>query len=82
MSLNKFFSVPVEPVDPKAPVILGPLQFQFKGNIYECIGDGCYFEFMQFEYLIETRDYKTIENRIINQTKDHGDGQVYLKIIK
>lgn len=82
MSLNKFFSVPVEPVDPTAPVVLGPLQFKFKGKVYECIGDGQYFEFMQFEHLIQTHDYKTLENRIINQTKDHGNGQVYLKIIE
>jgi hypothetical protein len=81
MSLNKYFSFPVAPKDPNGPVVLGPLQFRYKGVVYECVGDGCYFEFMQFEHLIETQDWVTLKNRIINQTIDHGTG-VYLKIIQ
>lgn len=83
MSLNKFFSMPVKPVDPNGPVVLGPLQFRFKGITYECIGDGCYFEFMQFEHLIETQDFVTLQNRIINQLVSRGGGVgPFLKIIE
>ena len=82
MSFNKFFSAPSTPTVPTKSKTLGPLQFQFKGKVYECIGDDCEFQYKQFQYLIATNDYGTLQNRIINQTKDHGDGQVYLKIIE
>ena len=57
------------------------LQFKFKGITYECIGEDKEFQYDQFKFLLEEQDYVTLQNRIINQTKDYGDG-VALKIIK
>ena len=57
------------------------LQFKFKGTTYECIGDDKEFQYDQFTFLLKEQDYVTLQNRIINQTKDYGDG-VALIIIK
>lgn len=57
------------------------LQFKFNGKTYECIGDGKEFQYEQFMFLLRESDYVTIQNRIINQTKDFGFG-VFLKEIK
>lgn len=51
--------------------------FKFKGKIYEltdkweetCVNDSKEFQLEQFNYLIKTKDFTTIENRIINQEK-------------
>jgi hypothetical protein len=51
--------------------------FKFKGKAYEltdqweetCINDSKEFQLEQFQYLIETGDYATLENRINNQIK-------------
>lgn len=51
--------------------------FKFKGKIYKltnkweetCVNDSKEFQLEQFNYLIETKDYTTLENRIINQEK-------------
>lgn len=59
------------------------LQFKFKGITYECIGEDKEFQYDQFKFLLKEQDYVTLQNRIINQTKDYGDGEgVALKIIK
>lgn len=42
-------------------------QFKYKGKPYECIGDDKDFQIEQFKFLLETRDYITLKNRIINQ---------------
>lgn len=57
------------------------LQFKFKGITYECIGEDKEFQYDQFKFLLKEKDYVTIQNRIINQTKDYGDG-VALTIVK
>lgn len=56
------------------------LQFKFKGEIYECIGEGKEFQHEQFQFLLKEKDYVTLKNRIINQTKDFGEG-IFLKKI-
>ena len=51
--------------------------FNFKGKVYAftdqweetCLNDSKEFQLEQFNYLIKTKDYTTIENRIINQEK-------------
>lgn len=51
--------------------------FKFKGKKYEftdkweetCLNDSKQFQLEQFKYLLETHDYTTLENRIINQIK-------------
>lgn len=51
--------------------------FKFKGKIYKltdkweetCLNDSKEFQLEQFNYLIKTKDYTTLENRIINQEK-------------
>jgi len=51
--------------------------FKFKGKIYKltdkweetCVNDSKEFQLEQFNYLIKTKDYTTLENRIINQEK-------------
>ena len=59
------------------------LQFKFKGITYECIGEDKEFQYNQFKFLLEEQDYVTLQNRIINQTKDYNDGEgVALIIIK
>jgi hypothetical protein len=53
------------------------MQFTFKGRTYEltdkweetCLNDSKEFQLEQFEHLIKTRDYVTLENRVINQEK-------------
>lgn len=42
-------------------------QFKYRGKIYECIGEDREFQIEQFKFLLETRDYITLQNRIINQ---------------
>ena len=41
--------------------------FQFKGKRYECISETRDFDIIQFNTLIEWKDYNTIKNRIVNQ---------------
>jgi hypothetical protein len=41
--------------------------FQFRGKRYECISETRDFDIMQFNTLIEWKDYNTIKNRIVNQ---------------
>ena len=51
--------------------------FKFKGKIYKltdkweetCVNDSKEFQLEQFNYLIKTKYYTTLENRIINQEK-------------
>ena len=51
--------------------------FKFKGKIYKltdkweetCVNDSKEFQLEQFNYLLKTKDFTTIENRIINQQK-------------
>ena len=51
--------------------------FKFKGKLYAftdkweetCLNDSKQFQLEQFTYLIQTKDFTTIENRIINQKK-------------
>jgi len=53
------------------------VSFKFKGKLYAltdkweetCLNDSKEFQLEQFSYLIETKDYTTLENRIINQEK-------------
>ena len=42
-------------------------QFKFKGTIYECTGEDRDFQIEQFKFLLNSRDYTTLKNRIINQ---------------
>lgn len=42
-------------------------QFTFKGKTYECIGEDREFQIRQFRYAIETKQWITVKNRIINQ---------------
>ena len=84
MSLNKFFSVSdaaSKPNKPKTTTALGPFQFKYKNQVYECVGEDREFQIMQFEYLIEVQDFVTLKNRIINQSINRGNGPD-LKIIK
>ena len=41
--------------------------FQFKGKRYECISETRDFDILQFNTLIEWKDWNTIKNRIVNQ---------------
>ena len=51
--------------------------FKFKRKLYAftdkwegtCLNDSKEFQLEQFNYLIETKDYTALENRIINQEK-------------
>ena len=51
--------------------------FKFKRKLFAftdkweetCLNDSKEFQLEQFNYLIETKDYTTLENRIINQEK-------------
>lgn len=53
------------------------LTFKFKGKLYAftdkweetCLNDSKQFQLEQFNYLIKTKDFTTVENRIINQEK-------------
>lgn len=44
-------------------------QFTFKGKTYECIGEDREFQIRQFRYAIETKQWVTVKNRLINQLK-------------
>lgn len=48
---------------------LGKYQFRFKNKVYECIGEDREFQIRQFRYAIETKQWITVSNRIINQLK-------------
>ena len=41
--------------------------FKFKGKRYECISETRDFDIIQFNTLIEWKDWNTIKNRIVNQ---------------
>ena len=51
--------------------------FKFKGKQYQltnkweetCINDSKDFQMQQYDYLLQIKDYVTLENRIINQEK-------------
>lgn len=43
--------------------------FKYRGKTYECIGEDKDFDIEQFKFIIETRDWVTMGNRIINQLK-------------
>lgn len=51
--------------------------FKFKNTTYQltdkweetCLNDSKQFQLHQFEYLLKTHDYTTVENRINNQLK-------------
>ena len=51
--------------------------FNFKNTTYQltdkweetCVNDSKAFQLQQFEYLLKTHDYITLENRINNQLK-------------
>lgn len=53
------------------------ISFIYKGKKYQltdkweetCINDSKQFQLEQFQYLIQTQDFTTVENRIINQEK-------------
>lgn len=44
-------------------------QFKYRGKTYECIDVDKDFQIKQFKFLLETGDYVTLENRILNQMK-------------
>ena len=44
-------------------------QFKYRGKTYECIGENKDFDIEQFKFIIETRDWVTMGNRIVNQLK-------------
>ena len=44
-------------------------QFEFKGKVYECIGEDRDFQIRQFRFAIEDKQWLTVSNRIINQLK-------------
>jgi len=55
-------------------------QFQYRGKTYECIDEDEVsiqpglnpsrdFQIGQFKFIIETQDWVTMENRIVNQLK-------------
>jgi hypothetical protein len=43
--------------------------FQYRGKTYECIDEDRDFQIGQFKFIIETQDWVTMENRIVNQLK-------------
>lgn len=47
-------------------------QFVFEGKTYECIGEDREWQIEQFRFAIETGDWITVKNRIINQARWHG----------
>ena len=55
-------------------------QFKFKGKLYECIGEDKEFQHHQFTFLLKEQDYVTIQNRMINQMKDYGEGPCLIEI--
>ena len=46
-------------------------QFEYKGNVYECIGEDRDFHICNFNYCIEIQDWVTLKNRITNQLMWH-----------
>jgi hypothetical protein len=48
---------------------LGKHQFQFKGKVYECIGEDRDWQITQFRFAIEDKQWVTLKNRITNQLK-------------
>ena len=44
-------------------------QFDYKGKVYECIGDDKEFQIYNFKFAIQDKQWITVENRIINQLK-------------
>jgi hypothetical protein len=48
---------------------LNQFQFNYKGKVYECIGDDREFQIFNFKFAIEDKQWVTVENRIINQLK-------------
>ena len=44
-------------------------QFTYKGTLYECTGETKDFDIKQFRFIIETHDWITMKNRIINQLR-------------
>ena len=47
--------------------MLNSYQFKFKGQVYECIGENKEFDYSQFMYAIDTKQWSVIKNRIVNQ---------------
>ena len=43
--------------------------FKYRGKTYECIDEDRDFQIGQFKFIIETQDWVTMENRIVNQLK-------------
>ena len=43
--------------------------FQYKGKRYECIGENREFDIIQFNFAIQSKQWTTIKNRIVNQLK-------------
>lgn len=41
--------------------------FKFNGKEYILTGEGASFQYSQFLYLLEQKDYNTVQNRIQNQ---------------
>ena len=56
------------------------LQFKFDGKTYVCVGEGKEFQYTQFQFLLKEQDYVTLKNRIINQSKDFGEGVFLIEI--
>lgn len=48
---------------------LNQFQFNYKGKVYECIGDDREFQIFNFKFAIEDKQWVTVENRITNQLK-------------
>jgi len=48
-------------------------QFQYSGKTYECIGEDKDKQIANFNFIIETQDWQTMENRIKNQLRWHKD---------
>lgn len=41
--------------------------FQYRGKIYECIGEDKDFQIVQFRYIVEIQEWQTMDNRVSNQ---------------
>ena len=54
-------------------------QFKYRGKIYECISDDKDFQIEQFNFIIKTKDWVTMDNRIINQLKWGPDLKIHEK---
>ena len=42
-------------------------QFEFKGKVYECIGEDKDWQITQFKFAIKDKQWVTLNNRINNQ---------------